>query len=120
MRGAIVFLTIFIIMLFATLQYSWLPPGRELYSLLNVPETKYPVLGVPATLLVCAIFNGVVYGVIVWLIYTFAEKSRGAKAHPEAVKVKPGETIQAKKFCINCGAEVSVGARYCPKCGAAQ
>ncbi|MBS7626394.1 zinc ribbon domain-containing protein [Candidatus Bathyarchaeota archaeon] len=120
MRGAIVFLAVFIIMLIVTLQYSSLPPGRMLYSLLNVPETTYPVLGFPATLLVCAVFNGVVYGIVAWLIYTIAERPRSVRAHPERVGAKPRERLYAKKFCINCGSEISLEARYCPKCGEAQ
>jgi len=74
MRGAIVFLTVFIIFLVATLGYPAIPPGKALYQLLGVPETEYPVLGIPATLLVQAIFNGVVYGVIAWLIFSLAMK----------------------------------------------
>jgi len=76
MRGAIVFLVVFIALFAATLAYPSMPPGRQLYSLLGVPETDYPVLSIPATTLVIAIFNGVIYGVIAWLIFTFAEKAR--------------------------------------------
>jgi hypothetical protein len=32
------------------------------------------VLGVPTTILVIAVFNGVFYGVIVWLVFTFGKK----------------------------------------------
>jgi len=74
MRGAIVFLTVFVIFLVATLGYPAIPPGKALYQLLGVPETEYPVLGIPATLLVQAIFNGVVYGVIAWLIFSLTMK----------------------------------------------
>ena len=74
MRGAIVFLVVFVIFLVATLGYQAIPPGKALYQLLGVPETEYPVLGIPATLLVQAIFNGVVYGVIAWLIFSLAMK----------------------------------------------
>lgn len=76
MKGAIVFLSVFIIFLLATLAYPDLPPGKALYQLLGVPETDYPVLGVPAILLVKAILNGVVYGVIAWLIFTVAHETR--------------------------------------------
>ncbi|MEM1607247.1 MAG: hypothetical protein QXW55_05205 [Candidatus Bathyarchaeia archaeon] len=75
MKGAIVFLSVFIIFLSSTLAYQDLPPGKALYQLLGVPEADYPVLGVPATLLVEAIFNGVVYGVIAWLIFTIAHEA---------------------------------------------
>jgi hypothetical protein len=80
MRGAIVFLVIFVLGLLVTLAYSDMPPGRQIYDALNVPATDYLVLGVQATTLVIAVFNGVVYGVIVWLIYSLAEHARKPKS----------------------------------------
>ena len=74
MRGALVFLAVFAIFVIITLGSPTLPPGPSLYGLLNVPTTDYPVLGVPATTLAIAIFNGVVYGIIAWLIYTVADR----------------------------------------------
>ena len=74
MKGAIVFLAVFVIFLAATLGYPAIPPGKALYQLLGVPETEYPVLGIPATLLVQAIFNGVIYGAIAWLIFSLTMK----------------------------------------------
>jgi hypothetical protein len=74
MKGAIVFLAVFIIFLAVTLAYPYLPPGRQLYGLLGIQETNYPVLGMPTTTLVSAVFNGVIYGVIAWLIFTIAKK----------------------------------------------
>jgi len=50
MKGAIVFLAVFVIFLAATLGYPAIPPGKALYQLLGAPETEYPVLGIPATL----------------------------------------------------------------------
>jgi ABC-type Fe3+ transport system permease subunit len=79
MRGAIVFLVVFFVILLATLSYSDLPPGRQIYGSLNVPTTDYQVLGVAATTLVVAVFNGAVYGIIGWLIYTLAERTRKPK-----------------------------------------
>ncbi len=73
-EGAIVFLIVFFIVLFATLAMPSIPPGQALYGLLGVPETDYPVLGIPVTTLVIAIFNGVVYGFIAWLIFTFGRR----------------------------------------------
>lgn len=73
-QGAIVFLAVFIIFLLATLAVPNIPLGQAFYSLLGVPETDYPVLGVPATVFVVAVFNGVFYGVIAWLIFTFGKK----------------------------------------------
>lgn len=89
MKGAIVFLTVFIVFLAVTLGYLDLPPGRQLCNLVGVPETEYPVLGIPATTLVIAVFNGVVYGVIAWLIFTFAEAiARKSKREPKKEKQK--------------------------------
>jgi hypothetical protein len=75
MKGAIIFIIAFVIFLAATLAYPELPPGKQLYGLLGVQETSEQVLGIPATTLVCAIFNGVVYGVIIWLIFTALQKA---------------------------------------------
>lgn len=76
MRGAIVFLVVFFATLAASLAYPDMPPGRQIYNALNVPETDYQVLGFPATTLIIAVFNAVVYGVIAWLVFTIAEKAR--------------------------------------------
>jgi hypothetical protein len=76
MRGAIVFLIAFFAMLAASVAYPSMPPGRQLYDLLGVPDTEYPVLGIPAATLVIAVFNGVVYGIIAWLAFTLAHKAR--------------------------------------------
>jgi hypothetical protein len=40
-----------------------------LYRMLGVPELSYPLLGV-----VIGVFNGVVYGMVVWLIFTLAAR----------------------------------------------
>jgi len=86
MRGAVVLVIVFTVFLALTLGYHDLPPGRQLYSLLGVPETEYPVLGIPTTILVSALFNGTIYGVLVWLIFTFVEKAR-RKRQTQADKV---------------------------------
>ncbi|MEM2971366.1 MAG: hypothetical protein QW270_02955 [Candidatus Bathyarchaeia archaeon] len=70
-QGAITFLTVFFAVLIASLAVQGIPPGKALYGLLRIPETDYPIFGIPTTVLVTAVFNGVIYGVIVWLIFTF-------------------------------------------------
>jgi len=82
MKGAIVFLVVFIVLLLVTLGFPYIPPGKGLYGLLGVPETDYPVLGIPATLLVEAVFNGVIYGIIAWLIFTLAYSRRAKRVTP--------------------------------------
>ena len=75
MRGAIIFIIAFLIFLIVTIGYADLPPGRIIYDAVVGAETDYLVLGISATLLIVAIFNGIIYGIIIWLIYTLAEKS---------------------------------------------
>jgi hypothetical protein len=72
--GAIVFLVAFFALLLATLAAPTLPIGSQLYSLFGVPESDYPVLGIGVTTLVSAVLNGVFYGVIAWLVFTFGVK----------------------------------------------
>ena len=75
MKGALVFLAVFIVVTLVCLEATNIPPGVQIYQALNVPSVDYPVLGIPATTLIIAVFNGVVYGVIVWLIYTVAARA---------------------------------------------
>jgi hypothetical protein len=89
MKGALVFLAVFIILFAATLVYSDLPPGKQIYDALNVPTTDYPVLGIQATTLIEAVFNGVVYGIIAWLIYTIVERT--AKSRTQTQSAKPAQ-----------------------------
>jgi hypothetical protein len=92
LKGAIVFLVVFIVFVIATLGYLSLPPGGMIYDALNVPDTDYPVLGIPATNLVISVFNGVVYGVIVWLIYTVVARATKREKKPTSEQqVKPRE-----------------------------
>jgi hypothetical protein len=75
LRGAIIFVAVFLIFIVITLGYQELPPGKVIYDAVVGAETDYQMLGIPATLLVIAVFNGVIYGFIIWLIYTLAEKA---------------------------------------------
>lgn len=88
MRGAIVFIVAFIALLLATLGYPSLPPGQMIYDAVIAAETDYEVLGINATLLIIAVFNGVIYGVIAWLIYTLVDKAG-------VISRKPKPTVAA-------------------------
>ena len=79
MKGALVFLGIFIIILLATLGYPDLPPGKQIYNSLGVPTTDYKVIGIAATTLIEAVFNGVIYGIVAWIIYTIADRATRKK-----------------------------------------
>ena len=79
MRGALVFLAVFIIVLLATIAYPDLPLGKQIYNALNLPTPDYLVLGVQVTTLIEAVFNGVIYGIVAWIIYTIADRATRKK-----------------------------------------
>jgi len=76
MRGAIVFVIAFVIFLVVTLfVYSELPPGNAISDAMGIdPDVEWS--GFLVKTLVSAILNGVIYGVIIWLIFTLVEKAR--------------------------------------------
>jgi hypothetical protein len=69
MKGAAVFLIAFGIIFVVTLIVPDLPPGGWIYDAVIGVDTDYEVVGVAAPTLASALFNAVIYGVIVWLIY---------------------------------------------------
>lgn len=75
MRGAIIFIVAFLAAFTATVGYPNLPVGRQIYDALNLPQTDYPVGGIPATTFACAVINGVIYGIIAWLAFTVLQKT---------------------------------------------
>ena len=77
MIGAVIFVIFFLAFLAVTLGMPTLPPGNMIHDLLNIPVTVYPVLGIPAWLLINAIVNGVVYGFIIWLIFSVVSAATG-------------------------------------------
>lgn len=78
MKGAMIFLAVFVTFLAATLAYAELPPGNTISDAMNIdPTVEWS--GFLVRTLTSAIFNGVIYGIIAWLIFTFAEKARKPK-----------------------------------------
>lgn len=82
MKGALVFLASFVVFLVITLVYPVLPPGIQIYSALGIAQSSYPVVGIPVTTLACAVFNGVIYGVIIWIIYSLATRGKKTTETP--------------------------------------
>jgi len=80
MKGALVFLAVFAIVLIVTLGNTSIPPGRAIYEAV-LPGTEvaagYMVGGaVNAVTLIISVFNGVIYGFIAWLIFTLVMMMR--------------------------------------------
>jgi hypothetical protein len=69
LKGALVFLAAFLLFLVISLGYSDLPPGRQIYDGIVGAESDYTVSGIPVTLLAIGIFNGVIYGLIIYIIF---------------------------------------------------
>ena len=76
MKGAIIFLVVFALVVIATLAYTSIPPGKAIYQA-ALPNTEqytstYSIAGTNAFALIIAVLNGVIYAFIVWLIFTLA------------------------------------------------
>jgi hypothetical protein len=75
MKGAIVFLVVFAIVVVLTLGNTSIPPGQAIYNAF-LPGTEaasgYMIAGstIDAITAIIAVFNGVIYGFIAWLIFT--------------------------------------------------
>jgi heme/copper-type cytochrome/quinol oxidase subunit 3 len=83
MKGALVFLLVFAILVVLTLGNVDIPPGKAIY-LAVLPGTEaaagYLVGGsVDAITAIIAVFNGVIYGFIAWLIFTILMMLFGKK-----------------------------------------
>jgi hypothetical protein len=83
MKGALVFLAVFAIVLFVTIANTDIPPGKAIYQAV-LPGTEvaggYMVGGaVDAITLIISVFNGVIYGFIAWLIFTLINSMFGKK-----------------------------------------
>jgi hypothetical protein len=73
-KGAIVFLVVFAIVVVITLGNTAIPPGKAIYDKV-LPNTAaasgYLVGGtVDAVTAIISVFNGVIYGFIAWLVFT--------------------------------------------------
>ena len=100
MKGAIVFLAVFAIALVITLGNTAIPPGKAIYDAI-LPNTEaasgYLVGGrIDAVTLIIAVFNGVIYGLIAWLVFTvinamFGKKDRQQQNISQNVNVNLGE-----------------------------
>ena len=80
MKGSIVFLVVFAFLVVVTLANTSIPPGQAIYKAV-LPNTEaasgYLVGGtVDAVSAIIAVFNGVIYGFIAWLIFTLAMMGR--------------------------------------------
>ena len=75
MKGALVFLAVFAVVAVVTISNPTLPPGLTIYHMMGQPDTDYQILGLAAPTFAAAILNGVIYGIIVWLVYSIVARA---------------------------------------------
>jgi hypothetical protein len=81
MKGAIVFLVVFAIVVVITLGNTAIPPGLYLYNMF-LPNTEaasgYFIAGssIDAVTAIIAVINGVIYAFVAWLIFTLVTMGR--------------------------------------------
>jgi heme/copper-type cytochrome/quinol oxidase subunit 2 len=103
MKGAIVFLAVFVVVFLISLGATSIPPGQALYNLLKLPieTTTYKVGGaIYGDVLIKAIFNAVVYGVIVWLVFTIVTY-RSKKENPKNIQQNVTVNVGDKDAQVN-------------------
>jgi uncharacterized membrane protein YciS (DUF1049 family) len=73
MKGALVFLAVFALLVVLTIVNIAIPPGQVIYNAV-LPGTEaaasYLIAGVSAVTVIISVFNGVIYGVIAWVVFT--------------------------------------------------
>jgi hypothetical protein len=95
MKGALVFLVVFAIGVAVSLASPGIPPGSQIYSAVGGVDIDYPILGIPVATLVPACFNGIIYGIIAWIIYS-AVFGRGKDQQQIQQRVEIHQNVQVQ------------------------
>lgn len=102
MKGAIVFLAVFALLVVLTLGNTSIPPGQAIYNAF-LPDTEaasgYLIAGssVDAVTAIIAVFNGVVYGFVAWLIFTLLMMFTGKDKKPQNIQQIVNVNVGEKK-----------------------
>ena len=88
MKGVIVFLAAFLLFLVISLGYPDLPPGRQIYDAAVGQDSDYMVSGMTVTSLAIGVFNGVVWGFIIYIVYWILTSYIFKKEPTATIKVK--------------------------------
>ncbi|MEJ5293435.1 MAG: hypothetical protein WHS82_07560 [Candidatus Methanosuratincola sp.] len=89
MKGALVFLVVFLAALVLTVSTPSIPPGLSIYFALGFPETDYLLLGLPAPTFAAAVLNGVIYGIVAWILYSLVSYAAKPKRQEVIIKQEP-------------------------------
>ncbi|MBT8172021.1 DUF4332 domain-containing protein [Candidatus Bathyarchaeota archaeon] len=71
MSVILVFGVSFVILLMGTLMFQDIQPGQIIFDLFGNPETDYLIFGIPGELLVSGIINGLIWGAVLVIIYSY-------------------------------------------------
>ena len=74
-----------------------IPPDNIIHDILNIPMTTYPVLGYPAWMLINASTNGVVWGFIVWVIFSMFSLASGRGKEKQPVQQTVNVQVQGEE-----------------------
>lgn len=85
MIGAAIFLIFFILFTLLSLVMN-IPPGIYAHELFNIPPSEYSSL-------INGIMNGVVYGVLIWLVYSILRRPKKEQRQIKIVTKQPSKKI---------------------------
>jgi hypothetical protein len=71
MLGALVFVASFVFLFIITLMFPNVPPGQIICEVLGNSETTHKIAGVSGELLVASMINGLIWGVIIVIVYSY-------------------------------------------------
>jgi hypothetical protein len=89
MIGAVIFLIFFILFTLLSLVMN-IPPGIYAHDLFNIPPSEYSSL-------INGIMNGVVYGFLIWLVYSILRSTKKEKRQIKIVTKQPSKKIVKRK-----------------------
>lgn len=71
MLGALVFVTSFLFFFITTMMFPNVPPGQTICDVLGNSETTHSIAGVSGDLLVASMINGLIWGVIIVIFFSY-------------------------------------------------
>ena len=71
MLGAFVFVASFLFLFIITLMFPNVPPGQTICDVLGNSETTHQIAGVSGELLVASMINGLIWGIIIVIVYSY-------------------------------------------------
>jgi len=71
MLGVLVFVASFLFLFIITLMFPNVPPGQIICDALGNSETSHSIEGVSGELLVASMINGLIWGVIIVIVYSY-------------------------------------------------